>query len=283
VFDPDFFFAMDSHLPTGASELVDAFKALPLSPRLPIEMIDGVNTWHFDIRYSQLEPPGDHILFLFQSESLLIHSEPIPCDDNLLQSVLLFFPENAKDAAPGIVKALMHAFVHGLRYQRLLGDAACPAFAPWKFSSDDNDIANEVGKECKRLGVGKELWNVNISSQATIRAVQAEYELMVAHAIRFMGRTPETVASIPQSLKFKSTDVPGQYDPEQHSTVQAYSLSVSRIGAPSPRLLSGKISSADAVKLRLEDAKTLLRTTSSDLMKHADAGNPFAAMDYGIR
>jgi hypothetical protein len=105
------------------AESIKSFNALPRKPLGPSGL---PNHWHFDLRYIPLDPPS-HLLFLVQLDSLYIHSERLPLDTSA--SGIGYFPETGAEAAPEIVKALIHSFVHNVGLNKFEPNPP-PAFAP---------------------------------------------------------------------------------------------------------------------------------------------------------
>ncbi|KAF7368629.1 hypothetical protein MVEN_00186900 [Mycena venus] len=96
-----------------------------------------------------------------------------------------------------------------------------------------------------------------------------------------MGRT---VASTPTAIRFLPTDLPGEYDPEHHSCVFAYCISMRNIRPPSAASITGKVFHGTEMLREIELATQMLEVRPAGVVKaEADAGDPVAATDYGIR
>jgi hypothetical protein len=141
-----------------STKLVKSFNALPRNPRAPSGFVP--NEWHFDIRYIHIEPTPSHVLFLLQPQSQYIHLERLPLGLSPRSSGIAFFPESGKEAAPELVKGLLHSFVNNLGLKP--GEKIFEA--PWKLSTESKGLAEVVGEEFKRLGVRAEaLWTIGVS------------------------------------------------------------------------------------------------------------------------
>ncbi|KAJ7453153.1 hypothetical protein FB451DRAFT_1373879 [Mycena latifolia] len=247
---------MNSHLLTDGSDLVNSFKKLSRSSRAPSGRLCALPHPTREL----LRPPA---------------ANPIRHRVRGWRNSLL--PENVTDAAPDIAKGLMHAFVKGLG----MGRGGPAPFAPWKLTTEDKDMAKAVGDEFKRLGVAQALWSIGISSTSTIESAHVEFTRVFSLMTSSMGLP---VAATPHSIRFLSTDVPDAYDPEEHSSILAYSMSLRNTKPPSADSIAGKLAPGAEMMRELEIATKLLEAKPAEVIKaEADAGDPIAATDYGIR
>jgi hypothetical protein len=100
-----------------------------------------------------------HVLFLVQLDSGYIHSERLPL--GISPRGIAFFPESGTEAAPEVSKALLHAFVDGFGTHRFEPNPP-PPFSPWKFTTEDPDLAKGVREEFKKIGVRDQLCNIKV-------------------------------------------------------------------------------------------------------------------------
>lgn len=85
------------------------------------------------------------------------------------QSSIEYFPESGKEAGPEVAKALPNAFVNNLGQP-----TTAPAFAPWKLTTEDKDLASAVSDELKRIGVRPlELCIITLSKPQTKKPSRA--------------------------------------------------------------------------------------------------------------
>ncbi|KAH6902677.1 hypothetical protein BKA70DRAFT_1306326 [Coprinopsis sp. MPI-PUGE-AT-0042] len=226
-----------------SKELVEKFNALPRRSKAPSGLVP--NSWHFDVRYVQLEPTPGHVMFLIQPESHYAHMERLPIGVSPRQSGLEYFPDTAKEAAPGLVKALLHSFVYNLGTQGAAG-----AFAPWELMTEDKSLAAAVGREFKRIGVQPEaLHNVGVSSRSTLNAANEAF-----------GKVFE---SIKASIGLQDFVRDAIHTPD----------SIYDAGVFHEKMMKG-----------LENIEKLLIDKPENVVNaEADRGDGEAALDYGIR
>ncbi|KAF8957247.1 hypothetical protein BDZ97DRAFT_114645 [Flammula alnicola] len=270
------------------SKLVQKFNALPRKRKAPSGMV--ANDWHFDIRYIHLEPPS-HILTLIQPQSRFIHTERLPVGLPRSESGIAFFPESAKEAAPEVAKALLHAFADNLGLNKMMGSNAPPAFGPWKLTTEDKDLADAVGAELKRLGVRPdELCRIGVSSNSVNKIMQDTFHDLfngLKKNIGFEGSI-SSVISTPSSIALHNLHVrppPESRVKEQNelAPLMKYIESLEQSRPPQTDIADSHARSA-----RIKEEEQLVRRLIADkpanvIKEDADAGDPHAALDYGLR
>ncbi|KAJ7146294.1 hypothetical protein C8R44DRAFT_656519 [Mycena epipterygia] len=256
------------------SDSVDIFNKLLRSPRVPSGR--APNVWHFDIRYIQLQPPS-HMLFLFQPESTLTHTELIPIGQPP-DLGFIFFPDTAEEAATEIAKALVHAFVSGMGS----GNSDPPPYAPWAFTTDDRGLAKEVGAELKRLGVAApELCEVKFAPQLTKKgdiAFANVYE-SIKMAVGLKGVARATFAP-PTGISFTNFKL-APWVKQTSSDIDAALAYCQRLSGAPPR--SADHDMQDLMNEVQNVIGVLKRRKSGTVRAEADAGDPQAAIEYSLR
>ncbi|EDR06475.1 uncharacterized protein LACBIDRAFT_328873 [Laccaria bicolor S238N-H82] len=278
------------------SELVKAFNALPRKETAPSD--EELNEWHFDLRYMQLEPNPSHIITLIQPQSQIIHIERLPVGLPTNQSGIEYFPESAKEAAPEVAKAFLHAFVNNIGQSTTTN--APPAFAPWKLTTEDKDLASAVSDELKRIGVRPlELCTITLSKTQTNRIMQKAFTRLFANLKTAAGYTGTGSAAIttPQPFTFWNFKPdPQEMSPRRRSQSTDESDEVKRVNLalryietwtnsrpPDPSQVDSK-SFMPQVKRELEVLlKVLDKRPEGKVKADADAGDADAALDYGLR
>ncbi|KAJ6602526.1 hypothetical protein DFH09DRAFT_1019685 [Mycena vulgaris] len=246
---------------------VNVFNKLPRSPRAPSGLVP--NVWHFDIRFIQIQPPS-HMVFLLQPESSFIHTQVVPVGGPLHLG-FAFFPDTAKEAAPEIAKALIHAFVTGMGAGKFEKNPPLP-YAPWSFTTDDRGLATEVGVELKRLGVkAPELCNVKFLGGK----ITAQAKKTFAEMFRSM-----TALTAPDSISFSYFKLTPWVEQKSGETDAALAYT-QRLN--SARLLFTDQDMDDLMKEVQVALKVLKRRHSAEVLTRADAGDPQAALEYSLR
>ncbi|KAH6904858.1 hypothetical protein BKA70DRAFT_1294005 [Coprinopsis sp. MPI-PUGE-AT-0042] len=276
-----------------SKELVEKFNALPRRSKAPSGLVP--NSWHFDVRYVQLEPTPGHVMFLIQPESHYAHMERLPIGVSPRQSGLEYFPDTAKEAAPGLVKALLHSFVYNLGTQGAVG-----AFAPWELMTEDKSLAAAVGREFKRIGVQPEaLHNVGVSSRSTLNAANEAFgkvfesikaSIGLQDFVRDAIHTPDSIVfvntSVPSSTttSVKGQDDEDDTDEDRHlKRVMEYCMQMDR-GSPSDGAEYDAGVFHEKMMKGLENIEKLLIDKPENVVNaEADRGDGEAALDYGIR
>ncbi|KAJ7281598.1 hypothetical protein C8J57DRAFT_1219466 [Mycena rebaudengoi] len=247
---------------------VDKFNKLPRNPLAPSGRVP--NVWHFDIRYVQFQPPS-HMVFLLQPESGFIHTELVPIGKP--QNIgFAFFPDTAKEAATEIAKALIHAFVTTMGAGKFEMKAP-PPYAPWSFTTDQKDIAKEVGEALKTLGVkAPELWSVKFTAGEITKQAQDAFSNCFNSMKASMGMQGLAHAAFttPSAIAFTSsywTLAPW---------VEKKRLASARPTAKTPE-------TGDFIKEVQVMNAMLGQRNSVTVLSEADAGDPQAALEYSIR
>jgi hypothetical protein len=268
--------------------LVDKFNALPRKPRAPSGRVP--NNWHFDIRYVQLEPTPCHVMLLTQPDSRYTHVERLPLGLPSRKPGLEFFPETAEEAAPGLVKALLHSFLHSLGTQQ-----GVAAFAPWILTTEDKSLAEAVGQELKRVGVQPSgLHEVGVSSPSVLRVANDVFgnlfdgikESMGLHGLlRDAIHTPDSIRFVngPPSTFAIQEDEDDTDDDRHMKKVMEYFMQMDN-GSPSGGSEYDAETFHQNMMIGLEQIERLLKDKPESLVKaEADLGDGGAALDYGIR
>jgi hypothetical protein len=279
-----------SFLTQMSKKLVKAFNALPRSPKALSGSVP--NEWHFDIRYIQIEPTPSHVLFLLQPQSEAIHIERLPLGLSPRASGNAFFPESCKEAAPELAKGLLHSFVNNLGLK--LGEKIFGA--PWELSTESKGLAEAVGEEFKRLGVRAEaLWTIGVSSSPVndlALEVFHDYFDTLIESIGLSGLPPGAIA-IPKSIVFSTCKVDSEPLHIEANSVeeQEFNLTwhyVQLREAASPRIeldpSSNQMSARHKTFTAIHRFLMGLKERTEEVVRaEADAGDPEASVDYGLR
>ncbi|KIY47472.1 hypothetical protein FISHEDRAFT_45299 [Fistulina hepatica ATCC 64428] len=267
-------------------KLITKFNALPRKPKNPSGRF--ANVWHFDLRYVYLEPGPAHVLYIVHPGSQFVHVERLPIDAAKGPSNgLEFFPEVAEQAAPPVAKALIYAFVHNLGQDATMGENAPPAFAPWKLMTDDRALAVAVGQELRKLGVrAEELFRVGVTSAADLRMADTAFEGFFDTLKKAAGLAgiAAYVLDAPTSIGFANAppEVPVPTNASEMDVVRDYVHRYMNARPPLGKFDKDKaaanIMHEWAIKQGHLDAHPL-----SDVRQAADAGDPAAAFDCGMR
>ncbi|KAF8162603.1 hypothetical protein B0H34DRAFT_650049 [Crassisporium funariophilum] len=272
-----------------ATTLVNDFNALPRKQMAPSGLVP--NQWHFDLRYIQIEPTPSHVVAIIQPQSQFIHIERLPLGISSATSGIAFFPESGEQAAVEVAKALLHAFVNNLGHNRMMGDNAPPAFAPWKITTEDKHLASAVGKELKRLGVrAEELHNIAVSKKAVNQIMDNAFNKLFVTLKRAVGLTGIAggIIMTPQSITFHHlmlTPRPAISDHRLDSFELAlkYTEQLARGRPPKTSDMHSKIMLANQ-GLEIEAIlKKIERKPENVIKAEADGGDPDTAFDYGVR
>ncbi|KAJ6581545.1 hypothetical protein B0H19DRAFT_511626 [Mycena capillaripes] len=261
---------------------IKRFNTLPRQPRAPSGRV--CNNWHFDLRFVYLDPPA-HVLFLVQPESTYIHTERLPLGIPNKVQTLLFFPESGAEAASEVAKALIHSFLDSFGTHQFMPNPPAP-YAPWTLSTDDRELAVEVGKEFKRLGVKEELCTIKVTKahlNIADKAFQGFWATML-QSIQFSENVWQAMVP-PESINFsvlkpKPWGEDGDLDPMEKALKYAQTFYQVRLEAK--RLENSEISSK--IMQQTEAAMELLESKSTkEVQREADAGDDAAALNYAVR
>jgi hypothetical protein len=257
---------------------VAAYNALPRNRHIRSPHGQITNHWHFDLRYIFLDPPTT-ILFLIHPEKYYIHQERLPLGLSEGTAGIAYFPETGPDAAPEICKALILKFLKG----GLAGPKSKP-HAPWKLTTEDQDLAAALTAEFSRMGVQNELCHVEAVVQGRmIDNTQKEFQKYwekIKQSKGFKGPAA-TALKGPDCITFRRgawlrqwKDTP---DPPQRK-IMAYA----RLSASCRP--SGLSVTPDQIPEKCVEASMFLRENPTDVVRaRADGGNAEAAVDYAMR
>ena len=272
--------------------LVKSFNALPRNPKAPSGFVP--NEWHFDIRYIQIEPTPSHVLFLLQPQSQFVHLERLPLGLSPGASGLTFFPETGREAAPELVKGLLHSFVNNLGLNRS-GEKIFGA--PWKLSTEDRELAEAVGEEVKRLGVRAEaLWTIGVSSPRVNGLAQTAFENYFGTLKKSIGINDLSAAAIvaPDSIIFSTFKADGEpqvcvdmsnLNAENKDIALAMNYVQLRAAAsPVTELEPNTKRMLEQQQIHIQEFYLSLdQRTEAIVRAEADAGDPEALAEYGLR
>ncbi|KAF7305939.1 MYND-type domain-containing protein [Mycena chlorophos] len=253
------------------------------------------NVWHFDVRYIHLEPIPGHILFLFQPESNYVHFEHLPiARDNKLSDTYQYFPETAEEAAPEIVRAIVHLFLtdFGRKGIEMQQKQKQDLQAPWKLTGEEKHLALAVGKEFARVGVNPSLCAVEQSSEDVLEDALVSFLDVYS---RLAGARPTTLLQFPNSISFdydpyqnlpkelkvvnRKEEVPSQ-KAEYMDRVLQYIQFVETCSPTTPE-------KADNPTYRMSETiiatEAMLRRPFAELLKDAEAGNVALYVDCASR
>jgi hypothetical protein len=192
-------------------------------------------------------------------------------------TTLLFFPESGAEAAPEVAKALIHAFLDGF------GSQAATPFAPWSLSTDDSELATEVAKEFKRLGIREDLCSIR-ATKAHEKTADEAFAGVWETMTQIIG-PPVMVMFPPDGISFsvlKPKPWGEDGDLDEMEKALKYALAFYQVGLDAKRLSNSQI--ASKTMENTQAAMELLESTSSEeVQKEADAGNDAAALDYAVR
>ena len=247
------------------------------------------NHWHFDLRYIALEPTPSHVLFLVQLDSGYVHSECLPLGISPRESGIPFFPESGIEAAPEVSKALLHASVNGFGTHRFEPNPP-PLFSPWKFTTEDPDLAKAVREEFKKIGVRDQLCNINVLKGKALEIAHTAFDafwkgLGVTGSVAAALTTPNSITFHDFHPKTTTTRLGDDSDDDDSiETMKAIGY-VRRLSSSHP--ISVKMDPYDKGQNTMKEVQgimELFKTKSSEVVrKEADEGNAESAIDYALR
>jgi hypothetical protein len=263
---------------------VQAFNALPRKRLSPSRSVS--NNWHFDLRFIYLEPTPSHILFLVQFESSYVHIERLPLGISPRASGMDFFPESAAEAAPEVAKALIQAFVDGLG-TRTFNQNPPPAFAPWKLTTDDFQLAAAVADEFKKMGVRDELCRIHVVQGQAFREAQNAFNGFWKQ-LKAQTGIPGIASEIyvaPESICFHNFRPAVWIRGVDDENVQKAVNYSSRLSNARPLAVEAQSHQVwENTMKEIDSVMELVETKPSDVVRaEADAGDPEAAIDYALR
>ncbi|KAJ6518845.1 hypothetical protein C8R45DRAFT_808849 [Mycena sanguinolenta] len=243
------------------------------------------NHWYFDLRFVYLEPPC-HVLFLVQPESIYVHSERLPLGIQKSET-LLFFPESGAEAAPEVAKALIHTFPDSFGQHRSGRNPPVPHVpGPLTLSTEDRELAIEVSKEFKRLGVREELCNIRATKTHKKIADKAFLDLW-SILIKKMGLPPLLMRTMapPDGIDFsvmRSKPWGEKESTDEMEQALKYAQEVQRVGIEARRMSDSQISAG--IMEQVQTAMDFLKSNpTEEAEKKANDGNDASALDYAIR
>lgn len=247
------------------------------------------NVWYFDVRYVHIEPTPSHILYFLQPHSDFVHMERLPLGVPSRSSGIAFFPELAREAAPEVAKAILHAFVNNITDPAKVDHIVTPVFAPWNLITEDKDLAVEVGKELKHLGVRHdEVCKIGSSTAANNLQAQASFTKffnILKQSVGFTGLALIAI-STPQSIMFHNFKLDPPHpdsDDDEVQEVLKYTQQLSNTRPPMTTESNSQSFSARMIS-DMQIVEKLLNSKPASVAKaEADSGDPQSAMDYGLR
>ncbi|KAJ7075998.1 hypothetical protein B0H15DRAFT_865096 [Mycena belliarum] len=251
---------------------VESFNKIPRGLRIGTGRVP--NVWYFDVRYIQLEPPS-HVVVLLQPESSLAHTAFVPVGQPQHLG-FTFFPETAAEAAGEVAKALIHTFASGTFKKN---SSSSTPYAPWSFTTDDRNLAREVGAELKRLGVtAPELWDIKFVPRLRKQADAAFGPAF--ESIRAARGFPSATFNAPTGISFTNFKIAQWVEPKS-SEIDAALAYCKRLADANPK--EGGADFADLRKDIRIAIEVLPKRKSATVLSEADAGNPRAALEYSLR
>ncbi|KJA19068.1 hypothetical protein HYPSUDRAFT_144160, partial [Hypholoma sublateritium FD-334 SS-4] len=245
------------------------------------------NEWHFEIRFVPFEQIIGYVLVLMQPQSELMYIKRIPSGLANGESGMSFFPESAEEAAPHIVRGILHAFVNHLDVK----GSSSASFAPFILQTQEEPMVAAVGKEFKRLGVHTNLHNIAISSESVYMNAQVKWSFRFELMKRAFGFSEEEsmIIKTPWAVTFSTLLIT---DPAQRP-----GISIDHFPDEGMRQCIHYISEWNRAEasLSLEDrlpdankemkkAYALLEQKPEAVVKaNADGGDDLEALDYGVR
>ncbi|RDB23855.1 hypothetical protein Hypma_009034 [Hypsizygus marmoreus] len=263
------------------AESIRSFNTLHRTPRFFNGHALYANVWYFDLRYIPLEPNPSHVLFVVQMESTCTHTERLPLGRPPNWGIA-FFPETPEAAAPEVCKTLIHLFLTGL----VNGTRKFhPPFAPWMLATHDPTLGVAVGQEFKRMGVMKELCEIQtiIMNDKRVETVQKAFDgvwakLKASAGINAPMVSPNTISFYSLRITPWSTNV----DKDFVNRVLSYTsrLSDARSLTTEPAIAN----TSTYLREQLNRALELFSAKPAKVVRaEADAGNAESAIDYALR
>ncbi|PPQ82207.1 hypothetical protein CVT26_009201 [Gymnopilus dilepis] len=225
--------------------------------------------------------------------------ERLPVGLSPEESGLEFFPESAREAARVVGKALVWCFVNVFgREQGIMGagrSAPPKQVRPWKLTTSDSDLAEEVGREFRRIGVvPEELHTIAVSGNSTNALMDLAFADLFAQLKLKSPSLVGTTIAPPTYIGF-STFKPVLPDPDvvgspddtpalrQFNRAMRY-LEKSWNAQP---LRVAEVETKVVRQMRTEDVLGMLRRVERRpwglIREDADGGDVDAAFEYGLR
>ena len=133
-------------------ELVRAFNKLPRSPKTPSGLVD--DHWHFTVRHVPLKPPGD-LLHLVNPPSEYTHTEG---------PAQILSIDSTASRADVVLPMLLRTFVNNMG----VSDPRFAPRAPWSWGTGDEDLAKELERKLKQVGVRSELCTIKVGDEKSM-------------------------------------------------------------------------------------------------------------------
>lgn len=275
-----------------SNNLVAAFNALQQSPTIDSQRVP--NDWHFDLRFIRRTPISSLCLLILQPHSRFTHIASLPFRDDNSSYVpttgLEFFPDTPQEAAPEIVKVLLHFFVN---FPRIGNAGHSTTLAPWQLTTWNEALAHAVNAELKQQGVQpSRVCSVGIASAQVNAVADAQLQESLEDTWEGDDVIRPLEEDVPKSVSLLNAApnpfIPGDYQdlegPERYARMaQHYGAMLAR-GTPSDGGPYYGLPSLVKERRCLSDIQQLLMTEPGDVVKSAaDHGDANAALDYGIR
>lgn len=273
--------------------LVDSFNALPQAPTITSQCVP--NEWHFDLRFMRHLPTSSLFLIILQPHTEFIHVANLPLCANASPEEPVadqgYFLETHQEAAPDIVKVLLHFFVNIFRHS---GPSQSATLAPWQLMTRDKMLANAVGAELKRQGVyPPQLCDVRIACARVNTVADSQAKKLVEDSCKgdernlfFSGDYPPDSVSLLRSAP--NPCIPGGYNdlegPARYACMaRHYGAMLARGAPPDGGPYHGPKSLIKEHNRLAEIQQLLMNSPGNTVKSAADLGDANAALDYGIR
>ncbi|KAK7031181.1 hypothetical protein VNI00_013597 [Paramarasmius palmivorus] len=238
--------------------------------------------WHFDARYIPIEPNPCHVLFIVNMTGIKKHVERLPVGLDKQTSGIKFFPEIASEAAPEVAKALIHAFK-----QHLGGTDVFPFGPSGSLSTDDRSLAQAVGAELRKLGIGQE--RSRIEYKYLISFAQGHFEATFKDLKKQFGATEKVTQLLdtPESIgfhNFRSCNLKArrpEEDPFDESVQRLLEYMHSLLNARPAISLSKLDHKLDE---EMDKLRRLFHSKPTPMVEEeADRGVPESQLDFALR
>lgn len=147
---------------------IHEFSSLPRPRTTPSGL---PNHWVFNVRHVPLNPPGDLVVAVHPRSYFQLQAGP---------AQILALPTSA-ERAEALIPHLLQAFITG-------GDPNAASWAPWSWSTDDQELASALEVKLRVHGVASELCTVPVCSAAEKEVVDDAWSSLVGTLMKFMGR-----------------------------------------------------------------------------------------------
>lgn len=191
-----------------------------------------------------------------------------------------------------MAKALLHSFVNSLNEN---GQSGSAFLAPWRLSTEDKELADAVGEEFKRLGVGAEaLWKIAVAPRRVInlaRTAFMRYFDTLKNSIGLNGLAAAAIAT-PDSIMFSSLTIDGKpnlclnidsMEDKASALVMNYVQLRALASPPMEVKLATKSLWTRQVQAMEVFQRRLVTRVEILVRAEADEGIAEAALEYGLR